>query len=145
MAVNPTDPSNIVASSNDSKYSGNRTGVEFSLDGGKHWGDSELPVGRLAADFIPGGEWSFDAITDPAHAWDADGNLYYSAVAFDVFQDFNDALVVWKANSCLKGSALHYAGRRQLRAGVRGTHQRHRRSRRATISPIHSPSLMTRT
>jgi hypothetical protein len=110
VAVNPTDPSNIVASSNDSKYSGNRTGVEFSLDGGKHWGDAELPVGRVAADFIPGGEWSFDAITDPAHAWDADGNLYYSAVAFDVFQDFNDALVVWKANSCLKGSALHTPG-----------------------------------
>jgi len=110
VAVNPTDPRNIVASSNDSKYSGNRTGVEFSLDGGKHWGDSELPVGRLAADFIPGGEWSFDAITDPAHAWDADGNLYYSAVAFDVFQDFNSALVVWKANSCLQGSALHTPG-----------------------------------
>jgi len=110
VAVDPTDPNNIVASSNDSKYSGNRTGVEFSLDGGKHWGDSELPVGRLAAEFIPGGEWSFDAITDPAHAWDADGNLYYSAVAFDVFQDFNDALVVWKANSCLQGSALHTPG-----------------------------------
>jgi len=111
VAVDPTDPNNIVASSNDSKYSGNRTGVEFSLDGGKHWGDSELPVGRLAAEFIPGGEWSFDAITDPAHAWDADGNLYYSAVAFDVFQDFNDALVVWKANSCLQGSALHTPGK----------------------------------
>ncbi len=110
VAVNPTDPNNIVASSNDSKYSGNRTGVEFSLDGGKHWGDAELPVGRFAADFVPGGEWSFDAITDPAHAWDADGNLYYSAIAFDVFQDFNDALVVWKANSCLKGSALHTPG-----------------------------------
>jgi len=110
VAVNPTDPSNIVASSNDSKYSGNRTAVEFSIDGGKHWGDSELPVGRFAADFVPGNEWSFDAITDPAHAWDAKGNLYYSAVAFDVFQDFNDALIVWKANSCLKGSALHTPG-----------------------------------
>lgn len=110
VAVNPTDPKNIVASSNDSKYSGNRTGVEFSLDGGKHWGDAELPVGRFAAEFVPGGEWSFDAITDPAHAWDAKGNLYYSAIAFDVFQDFNDALIVWKANSCLKGSALHTPG-----------------------------------
>lgn len=110
VAVDPTDPKNIVASANDSKYFGNRTGVEFSLDGGKHWGDSELPVGRFAADFVPGDQWSFDAITDPAHAWDAKGNLYYSAIAFDVFQDFNDALIVWKANSCLEGSALHAPG-----------------------------------
>jgi len=110
VAVNPTDPGNIVASTNDSKYFGNRTSVHFSLDGGKHWGDSELPVGRTAIAAAPGGQWSFDAITDPAHAWDAKGNLYYTAIAFDAFQDGFGALVVWKANSCLRGSALHTPG-----------------------------------
>jgi hypothetical protein len=110
VAVNPTDPTNIVASTNDSKYAGNRTSVHFSLDGGKHWGDSELPVGREAIEVVPGGEWSFDAITDPAHTWDAKGNLYYSAVAFDAFQDGFDSLVVWKSNSCLRGAALHTPG-----------------------------------
>jgi hypothetical protein len=110
VAVNPTNPKNIVASSNDSKYFGNRTGVEFSLDGGKHWGDSELPVGRTVIEAVAGGQWSFDAITDPAHTWDSRGNLYYSAIAFDAFQFPFDALVIWKANSCLAGSALHAPG-----------------------------------
>jgi hypothetical protein len=110
VAVNPTDPNNIVASQNDSKYSGNRTGVQFSLDGGLHWGNSELPVGRVNIAEVAGGQWSFDAITDPAHTWDSQGNLYYSAIAFDAFQDGFSALVVWKSNYCLKGSALHTPG-----------------------------------
>jgi len=110
VAVNPVDPNVIVASTNDSKYFGNRTSVHFSLDGGRHWGDSELPVGRVAIGSVPGGQWSFDAITDPAHTWDSQGNLYYSAIAFDAFQDGASALVVWKANSCLLGSALHTPG-----------------------------------
>jgi hypothetical protein len=110
VAVNPTDARNVIASQNDSKYSGNRTGVDFSLDGGRHWGDSVLPNGRTASDAIPGGEWSFDAYSDPVHAFDSRGNLYYTAIAFDVFQDAFAGVVVWKSNSCLKGSALHTPG-----------------------------------
>ena len=110
VAVNPRNPRVIAASQNDSKYFGNRTSVSFSHDGGRHWGDAELPVGRVAMAEVPGGQWSFDAITDPAHAWDSRGNLYYSAIAFDAFQDGLSALVVWKANSCLLGSAMHTPG-----------------------------------
>ena len=110
VAVSPVNPDLIVGSMNDSKYFGNRTSVSFSLDGGKHWGDSELPNGRVAMGNVPGGQFSFDAVTDPAHTWDSQGNLYYSAIAFDAFQDGLDALVVWKANSCLLGSALHTPG-----------------------------------
>jgi hypothetical protein len=110
VAVNPTNSNNIVASTNDSRYFGNRTSVSFSLDGGRRWGDSELPTGRVAMANAPGGQFSFDAITDPAHAFDSQGNLYYSAIAFDAFQDGLAALLVWKANSCLQGSALHTPG-----------------------------------
>lgn len=110
VAVNPLNPNVIVASQNDSKFFGNRTSVNFSLDGGKHWGDSELPNGRVATGAVPGGQWSFDAYSDPVHAWDSQGNLYYSAIAFDAFQDGASALLVWKSNSCLLGSALHTPG-----------------------------------
>src|SRR5256714_1778807 len=110
VAVNPTDPQNIVASQNDSKLNGNSTGVDFSTDGGNHWGDSVLPVRRHNIDGAPGGVWSWDAYSDPAHAFDSHGNLYYTALGFDFAQDGFDGLFVWKSNSCLKGSALHAPG-----------------------------------
>ncbi len=110
VAVNPTDPNNIVVSQNDSKLSGNHTGVDFSVDGGTHWGDSVLPAGRVTIPAAPGGVWSFDAFSDPAHAFDSQGNLYYTTLGFDFAQDGFDGLFVWKSNSCLKGSALHTPG-----------------------------------
>ncbi len=110
VAVDPTNPNVIVAGQNDSKFFGNRTAVDFSLDGGRHWGDSELPNGRVAMGNVPGGQWSFDAYSDPAQTFDSQGNLYYSAVAFDAFQDGASAMVVWKSNTCLDGSALHTPG-----------------------------------
>jgi hypothetical protein len=110
VAVNPTDSSNVVVSQNDSKLSGNRTGVDFSINGGRNFGDSVLPNGRVMSEQIPGGEWSFDAFSDPVHAFDSRGNLYYTAIGFDAFQDPFGGLFVWKSNSCLKGSALHTPG-----------------------------------
>jgi hypothetical protein len=110
VAVNPTDPSNIVASQNDSKLNGNSTGVDYSTDGGRHWGDSVLSVRRHNIADAPGGVWSWDAYSDPAHAFDSQGNLYYTALGFDFAQDGFDGLFVWKSNSCLKGSALHAPG-----------------------------------
>jgi hypothetical protein len=110
VAVNPTDPDNVVVSQNDSKLSGNRTGVEFSLNGGRRFGDSVLPNGRVSVPEAPGGEWSFDAFSDPIHAFDSRGNLYYTAVGFDAFQDPFSGVFVWKSNSCLKGSVLHTPG-----------------------------------
>jgi hypothetical protein len=110
ISINPRDPRNIIVSQNDSKLHGNRTGVNFSLNGGRNFGDSVLPNGRVAADGIPEGEWSFDAFSDPASAFDSRGNLYYTAIGFDAFQDFFGGLFVWKSNSCLKGTALHTPG-----------------------------------
>ena len=110
VAVNPTDPKNIVASQNDSKLNGNSTGVDFSTDGGRHWGDSVLSVRRNTLPAAPGGVWSWDAYSDPAHAFDSQGNLYYTALGFDFAQDGYDALLVWKSNSCLKGSVMHAPG-----------------------------------
>jgi hypothetical protein len=110
VAVNPTDPNNVVVSQNDSSLSGNHTGVDFSIDGGEHFGDSRLPSGRINIPGVPGGVWSFDFFSDPAHAFDADGNLYYITLGADFAQDGFDGVFAWKSNSCLKGSALHTPG-----------------------------------
>jgi hypothetical protein len=110
VGVNPTDPNNVVVSQNDSSLSGNHTGVDFSIDGGRHFGDSRLPSGRITIPDVPGGEWSFDFFSDPAHAFDSKGNLYYVTLGADFAQDAFDGLFAWKSNSCLKGSALHTPG-----------------------------------
>ena len=41
VAVNPIDPSNIVAGQNDSRVGFNHCGFDYSLDGGQTWGDGQ--------------------------------------------------------------------------------------------------------
>ncbi len=110
VAVNPTDPNNVVVSQNDSSLSGNHTGVEFSVDGGQHFGDSRLPSGRITIPDAPGGVWSWDFFSDPVHTFDSQGNLFYVTLGADFAQDGFDGVFAWEANSCLKGSALHRPG-----------------------------------
>jgi hypothetical protein len=110
VAVSPSRPNNVVVSQNDSSLSGNHTGVEYSIDGGRHFGDSKLPSGRITIPGVTGGEWSFDFFSDPVHAFDSHGSLYYSTLGADFAQDGFGGLFVWKSNACLKGSALHTPG-----------------------------------
>jgi hypothetical protein len=101
VQVNPTDPSNIVVTQNDSRVGFNQTGLDFSVDGGVNWGDYSIPTRFLNCQ-----GYGFDAFSDPAHAFDADGNLYYITLGFDV-SDGATGLFVWKSNADHKGSFLH--------------------------------------
>src|SRR5207245_3958521 len=58
----------------------------------------------------PWGVSPWNASSAPAHDFDSQGNLYYTALGFDFAQDGYDALLVWKSNSCLKGSVMHAPG-----------------------------------
>jgi len=76
ITVNPRDPQNIVANSNDIEYNGvrgYRMTAFVTKDGGRTWTRTLLPdnstIGRPAG----GGQTNFD----PALAFDAQGNLYY--------------------------------------------------------------------
>jgi hypothetical protein len=110
VAANPKDPSNVVVSQNDSSLSGNHTGVDYSLDGGQHFGDSRLPSGRITIPGVPGGEWSFDFFSDPVHEFASNGRLYYVTLGADFAQDGFDGVFAWSSLPCLKGSALHSPG-----------------------------------
>jgi hypothetical protein len=68
VAVNPRDGTNIVASQNDYRRGDGGCGVDFSVDGGRHWGSGLIPVS-----FTPG-------FTAARHYWDASGD---TSVAFD--------------------------------------------------------------
>jgi hypothetical protein len=102
IAYNPTDPSNLVAGMNDSLVGWNKTSLDFSLDGGRHWGAiSTAPFGyrlnapdqllRTAADPNrhtllggPGTLHSYDACSDPYVTFDSEGRAFYTCVGFDI-------------------------------------------------------------
>jgi hypothetical protein len=108
VAVNPTDPGNIIVSHND----GVRVGVVYSLRGGApgSFGETELATGLVHCDpkaprCGPSGAWSHDAFTDPAHAFDPQGNLYFTAIGYGIDQPVQ-GIYVWKSNACGKGRSL---------------------------------------
>jgi hypothetical protein len=102
IAYNPADPSNLVAGMNDSLTGWNLTSLDFSLDGGRHWGAiSTAPFGyRLNApdDLLPtaddpnrhtiaGGAGTlhrYDACSDPYMTFDSQGRAFYTCVGFDI-------------------------------------------------------------
>ena len=62
VAVNPLDPSNIIAGQNDSRVGFNHCGFDYSLDGGAHWGDGQP---GFFQHLNPGTLHTYDAASDP--------------------------------------------------------------------------------
>lgn len=112
IAADPNDPDNLVAGMNDSLIGWNRTSIDFSVDGGKHWGAiSTAPFGyRLndPEDLLPtatdpnrhtirggaGTLHSYDACSDPYVATDSRGRFFYTCVGFDIASNAGLAFVV---------------------------------------------------
>jgi hypothetical protein len=112
IAYNPTDPNNLVAGVNDSIIGWNQTSLDFSLDGGQHWGaistapfryrlNAPETLRRTAADpnrhtftGTTGTLHSYDACSDPYVAFDSAGRAFYTCVAFDIASNAGLVLVV---------------------------------------------------
>jgi len=102
IAVNPTNPNNLIAGQNDSRIGYNHCGYAWSFDGGRTWGDQIPPF------------WSFvlldghtaDACSDPTATFDTDGNAYVGGVVFDVASNAN-AIIVAKSNAGIGGRFYH--------------------------------------
>jgi hypothetical protein len=101
VQVNPADPTNVVVTQNDSRVGFNQTGLDFSTDASLHWGDYAIPTRFLGCQ-----GYGYDAFSDPAHAFAANGDLYYITLGFDI-NDGTTGLFVWKSNADHKGSFLH--------------------------------------
>jgi hypothetical protein len=94
IAVNPEDPSDIVAASNDYTYGdGLAGGTVFSTNAGKTWEDSQIPL-----EFTRGSDLSGDPYAraywqgggDPSLAWDTHGNVYFAGLHFNRGQPTSD-------------------------------------------------------
>jgi hypothetical protein len=111
IAVNPTNPQNLIAAQNDSSIGWNHCGFDYSLDGGSHWGSGIPPFfARLnhpprghTIDGGPGTGHTYDVASDPSVAFDSRGNAYLSCILFDI-NDNASAVFVARSRAGADGS-----------------------------------------
>jgi hypothetical protein len=114
IAANPLDPKNLIAGQNDSRVGFNQCGIDWSIDGGKHWGDMIPPFrshlnGPVAGHTIAGGAGTahtYDAASDPTVAFDADGRAFFSCVVFDINSNASGIYVTMSPKGA--GGAFYY-------------------------------------
>jgi hypothetical protein len=102
IAINPTDPNNIIVGQNDSRVGFNRCGYDFSFDGGNTWGDQVPPFYQ----FVLADGHTADACSDPTATFDAGGNAYVGGILFDITSAAS-AFIVMKSNAGIGGAYYH--------------------------------------
>lgn len=88
IAVNPTDPDNVVAGANDYGRSDAWAGYYTSFDGGATWTHGYLPMPS-----------TYTVSGDPALAFASDGMLYYAGIAFNRGSTNNGANSIFVSKS----------------------------------------------
>jgi hypothetical protein len=82
VAVDPTDPDNVLFGQNDYRNGDSSCGFDYTLDGGKELGDGLLPESFSAPGFTaPRHYW--DASGDPVVAFDSEGYGYFACLQFN--------------------------------------------------------------
>jgi len=114
LAVNPTDPDNMIAGWHQDRWStggGQSLGAAYTLDGGATWTQVVLPFTRCA-----GGSGTaagnFERASDPWISFSPDGTAHYMALVFNDSMNSNamvvagssDGGVTWSAPVVIKGS-----------------------------------------
>jgi len=102
LAINSTNPANLIAGYNDGRLGTNHCGYAWSFDGGQTWGDQVPPFWG----FILLDGHTADACSDPTATFDADGNAYIGGLLFDI-NSAASAIVVAKSNAGIGGAFYH--------------------------------------
>src|SRR6267142_1756998 len=105
LAINPTNPDNMIAGQNDSRIGFNHCGYDFSMDGGRTWGDMLPPFFQ----YILKDGHTADACSDPTATFDAAGNAYVGGVLFDI-NAAASSFIVMKSNAPIGGAFYHNPG-----------------------------------
>jgi hypothetical protein len=104
IAANPSNPNQLTAGQNDSRVGFNQCGIDFSTDGGKHWGDMLPPFRQRfnspesdGPNTVAGGQGTdktYDFGSDPTVAWDSQGRAFFSCLMLDIGTDATGMYVV---------------------------------------------------
>jgi hypothetical protein len=81
IAVDPNNSKHVVASQNDYRRGDGNCYAGYSLDSGKHWNDSTVPMSFTRFNAQPREYWQ--AGGDTSVAWDTRGNAYISCQVFN--------------------------------------------------------------
>ena len=81
VAVNPKDAGNVVVGENNYMRGDGTCAVQFSKDGGRHWGDRPIPISFTPGTTAPRHYW--EAAGDMSVAFDSTGEAYALCMAFD--------------------------------------------------------------
>ena len=81
-AVNPLDPHNVIASQNDYRRGDANCGVDWSNDGGTHWGSTTAPMNFTTPGFTAARHY-WNAGGDTSVAFDSGGEAYLMCQVFD--------------------------------------------------------------
>jgi hypothetical protein len=117
IAQDPTNPSHMVAASNDYRRDDSGCYPYRSSDSGRTWHDAEAPVGFTRGDaFGSTAREYWQASGDPSVAWDTRGNAYLSCLTFNrgpaVTQnpDASSAFYVFRSTGT-DGASWNFPGR----------------------------------
>lgn len=102
VVINPTNAKNLIAGQNDSRIGFNHCGYDWSINGGKKWGDQIPPFWQ----FILEDGHTADACSDPTATFDSVGNAYVGGVLFDIASTAS-AFIVMKSNAANLGMFYH--------------------------------------
>ena len=83
IAVDPTNPNHVVASQNDYRRGDGNCYAAYSLNGGKNWNDSTVPMSFTRYPPGPQPREYWQAGGDTSVAWDTRGNAYISCQVFN--------------------------------------------------------------
>jgi hypothetical protein len=101
IAVNPTNPKNVVAGQNDYQIGWGTSGFDVSTDNGNHWDNRIRPFPTsgtpLLAPLVLGDD-HLDGGGDPAIAFDRDGVVYYADIHFEREREDNGIFVSRSTN-----------------------------------------------
>jgi hypothetical protein len=109
VAVNPQDPNNIVASSNDLNNPSQDVWLHYytTKDGGRTWSDAAIPGYRGSGD--PSMLTGMGTSCDPVVVFDNDNNVYFSGVGYNRhYAHVGRATLIFVARSSDGGETIDY-------------------------------------
>jgi hypothetical protein len=83
IAIDPNDPNHMIASYNDYRRGDGNCYGSYSLDKGKTWNDTTVPMSFTRGSFVNRAREYWQAGGDTSVAWDTKGNAYFSCQMFN--------------------------------------------------------------
>lgn len=106
IAVNPTNPDNMIAVTHQDRWSGApfifggiflSDIICYTKDGGKTWNEADVTTSKCQGPTLPRSDSDFDSASDPYVTFDKHGNAYMIPLSFNILENFDEAICLFKS------------------------------------------------